>query len=181
MSALVIRSQSQAVTRTLQAIAARVGDGSALALIDTAHPPQDDAALANDTLRITLGISPIHPQQLVEQIRLARARTPTQLGHGWRLERESRSLCRDDQPPLALTEKEVALLLCLLQSPDGVPRERLLEQVWGIRAAMQTHTLETHIYRLRQKAQRVAPPPFDILVDHGCYRLAVAPAAPGGD
>jgi hypothetical protein len=51
-----------------------------------------------------------------------------------------------------LTDKEAALLAALAAAAGAtVARETLLENVWGYGAAVTTHTLETHVYRLRQK------------------------------
>ena len=51
-----------------------------------------------------------------------------------------------------LTDKESHLLQVIAQSGDsGVAKEVLLKEVWGIDSALDTHTLETHIYRLRKK------------------------------
>lgn len=53
-----------------------------------------------------------------------------------------------------LTEKEVALLLLLYQANgEAVSRERMLDDVWQYATGVETHTLETHIYRLRQKIE----------------------------
>ena len=53
---------------------------------------------------------------------------------------------------LGLTEKETAIIRYLYhQNGAVVEKQDLLEQVWGYSAQMATHTLETHIYRLRQK------------------------------
>jgi DNA-binding response OmpR family regulator len=52
-----------------------------------------------------------------------------------------------------------------------VPREKLLHEVWGYNAAVTTHTLETHIYRLRQKIE-VDPSQASLLVTAaGGYKL----------
>lgn len=71
-----------------------------------------------------------------------------------------------------LTEKESNILRFLLQSgPALVTRELLLSEVWGYNSGVTTHTLETHIYRLRQKIER-DPSNAEILVtDAGGYRL----------
>ncbi|MFO1243209.1 MAG: helix-turn-helix domain-containing protein [Rickettsiales bacterium] len=54
--------------------------------------------------------------------------------------------------PVELTEKEASLLAALLQERhQAVSRESLLKDVWRYQAGVDTHTLETHIYRLRQK------------------------------
>lgn len=54
-----------------------------------------------------------------------------------------------------LTIKETGLLRSLLRAGNSVvDRQDLLDQVWGYHASVRTHTLETHIYRLRQKMER---------------------------
>jgi len=53
---------------------------------------------------------------------------------------------------VVLTDKETQLLHMIAQAGDsGVTREALLKEVWGIDSTLDTHTLETHIYRLRKK------------------------------
>ncbi|MGH1478214.1 MAG: response regulator transcription factor [Geminicoccales bacterium] len=71
-----------------------------------------------------------------------------------------------------LTEKETAILKYLYRMGDrAVPRDVLLDEVWGYNAGVTTHTLETHIYRLRQK---VEPDPTNaqiLVTEPGGYRL----------
>nr|WP_241767889.1 response regulator transcription factor [Hyphomonas polymorpha] len=73
---------------------------------------------------------------------------------------------------IRLTEKETEILKFLYRAGGKpVARETLLSEVWGYNAAVTTHTLETHIYRLRQK---VEPDPSNaqlLLTDTGGYRL----------
>ncbi len=70
-----------------------------------------------------------------------------------------------------LTEKETNILKFLQRSGDTVSREVLLHEVWGYNPAVTTHTLETHIYRLRQKIEK-DPSRAEILVtETGGYRL----------
>ena len=55
-----------------------------------------------------------------------------------------------------LTDKEIQLLAQLIAaSKNGMAKEELLKRVWGIDAALDTHTLETHIYRLRGKLREL--------------------------
>ena len=77
-----------------------------------------------------------------------------------------------DGTKLRLTEKETAILRYLLRAGrQTVPRDILLKEVWGYNAAVTTHTLETHIYRLRQKIE-IDPARAAILVtDAGGYKL----------
>lgn len=73
---------------------------------------------------------------------------------------------------IRLTEKEAAILRFLYRAgANAVSRETLLGEVWGYNAGVNTHTLETHIYRLRQKMER-DPTNAEILVTTpGGYRL----------
>jgi len=73
---------------------------------------------------------------------------------------------------IRLTEKEVAILRFLYRAGDKpVSREILLGEVWGYNAGVNTHTLETHVYRLRQKIER-DPARAEILITApGGYRL----------
>jgi DNA-binding response OmpR family regulator len=71
-----------------------------------------------------------------------------------------------------LTEKETAILKYLLRAgTKPVPREILLAEVWGYNAGVSTHTLETHIYRLRQKIERDPGAAKLLITDPGGYRL----------
>ncbi|EPY02029.1 response regulator transcription factor [Magnetospirillum fulvum] len=71
----------------------------------------------------------------------------------WRLEYDRRLLTAiADERAVRLTDKEVAILRRLAEAAGAVvSRENLLADVWGYSADLDTHTLETHIYRLRRK------------------------------
>jgi DNA-binding response OmpR family regulator len=73
---------------------------------------------------------------------------------------------------IRLTEKECAILKFLYRAGTApVPRQVLLNEVWGYNASVTTHTLETHIYRLRQK---IEPDPANLrllITEAGGYRL----------
>ncbi len=72
-----------------------------------------------------------------------------------------------------LTEKETAILQYLYRAGGAtVDRETLLREVWGYRPGVATHTLETHIYRLRQKIERDPPRPRILVTEPAGYRLA---------
>lgn len=73
---------------------------------------------------------------------------------------------------MRLTEKEAAILRFLYRAGSQVvDRDTLLREVWGYNAAVTTHTLETHIYRLRQKIE-IDPAHAQLLVtEAGGYRL----------
>ena len=73
---------------------------------------------------------------------------------------------------LRLTGKEAAILKCLRRAGGAaVSRRLLLERVWGYHAEADTHTLETHVYRLRQKIEADPARPRLLLTEAGGYRL----------
>ncbi len=72
-----------------------------------------------------------------------------------------------------LTEKETAILKYLFRAGSKVvTRETLLNEVWGYNAGVTTHTLETHVYRLRQKIEEDPRKAAILLTEPGGYRLA---------
>jgi DNA-binding response OmpR family regulator len=70
-----------------------------------------------------------------------------------------------------LTGKETDILKYLYRAAGAVSREVLLDQVWGYNASVSTHTLETHIYRLRQKLERDPANAAILVTEGGGYRL----------
>jgi DNA-binding response OmpR family regulator len=73
-----------------------------------------------------------------------------------------------------LTEKERSMLRYLYRAgPRPVSREILLQEVWGYNSGVTTHTLETHIYRLRQKMEEDAGAPTILVTESGGYRLVL--------
>lgn len=78
------------------------------------------------------------------------------------------------QTKIKLTEKEAGIIRLLSRAQGrAVPREVLLNDIWGFNSGLSTHTLETHIYRLRQKiGDGDAANPL-IITESGGYRLGV--------
>jgi DNA-binding response OmpR family regulator len=72
---------------------------------------------------------------------------------------------------IRLTEKETNILKHLHRSGQTVARETLLHEVWGYNPAVTTHTLETHIYRLRQKIEHNPGAAQILVTESGGYRL----------
>ena len=71
----------------------------------------------------------------------------------------------------ALTEKETTILKFLYCAfPESATKDELLTEVWGMQNGLTTHTLETHIYRLRQKIGRLTKTPIVVTTQNG-YRL----------
>lgn len=79
---------------------------------------------------------------------------------------------RESEKKVRLTEKETSILKYLLRAGDKViNRDTLLNEVWGYNSGVTTHTLETHVYRLRQK---IEPDPSNaqlLVTEPGGYRL----------
>ena len=78
----------------------------------------------------------------------------------------------DNDDKIRLTEKETAILKYLYHAGEKViNRETLLGEVWGYNANVTTHTLETHIYRLRQKIEIDTSNVKIIVTEAGGYKL----------
>ncbi len=73
---------------------------------------------------------------------------------------------------IRLTEKETSILKYLFRAGEKVvTREVLLQEVWGYNANVTTHTLETHIYRLRQKIEKDPAKAELLITETGGYKL----------
>ena len=84
----------------------------------------------------------------------------------------SKMMLDDKGKKVRLTEKETNILKYLYRAgAKPVSREELLTEVWGYNAGVTTHTLETHIYRLRQKIEPEPGQARLLLTDAGGYRL----------
>ena len=176
-------SASAAVTRTLNALITASGHDIAttadaeLLLFDQTHPLSEDLPTCP---RVTLGsgaegetiATPLRPHQLLRLLATRKA-TPSllPLGAGWNVDLLARSITHAYNDAETLTEKECALLGALLQQPEGLSREALLAEVWGVRADIDTHTLETHIYRLRAKLNGLTPVPCDLVSEDSVYKI----------
>jgi DNA-binding response OmpR family regulator len=85
----------------------------------------------------------------------------------------AKMLVDDNQRKIRLTEKETNILKYLYRAGEKpVSREELLAEVWGYNAGVTTHTLETHVYRLRQKIESDPSNARLLLTEAGGYRLA---------
>ena len=73
---------------------------------------------------------------------------------------------------MRLTDKETAILRYLYRADQQpISRETLLQEVWGYNSGVTTHTLETHIYRLRQKIEKDAAAPAILVTESRGYKL----------
>ena len=93
---------------------------------------------------------------------------------GYQFKPSVKTLVRDDQSKIRLTEKETNILRLLLRAGGKtVARDKLLEEVWGYNAQVTTHTLETHVYRLRQKIEDDPSNSELLITEAGGYRLNI--------
>jgi DNA-binding response OmpR family regulator len=85
-----------------------------------------------------------------------------------------RQLIWPDGQIFKLTDKETRILRYLHRAQgQAVSREALLSEIWGYDSRLTTHTLETHIYRLRQKSENGTEAQVLLVTEAGGYRLAV--------
>jgi DNA-binding response OmpR family regulator len=96
---------------------------------------------------------------------------PTAIGP-WMFDADRRQLSDASGTRVRLTDKEAAILCRLRQAGGVVARDVLLAEVFGYSAAITTHTLETHIYRLRRKLEPDSGTATLLLSEGGGYRLA---------
>ncbi|MFC3692446.1 response regulator transcription factor [Chenggangzhangella methanolivorans] len=81
-------------------------------------------------------------------------------------------LVTDKNAKIRLTEKETAILRFLYRAGSSVVgRETLLQEVWGYNSGVTTHTLETHVYRLRQKIEADPSNARLLVTEAGGYKL----------
>jgi len=85
--------------------------------------------------------------------------------------RPSAKILLDAGKRIRLTEKETSILKYLQRAGSTVSRDVLLHEVWGYNPAVSTHTLETHIYRLRQKIEKDPSHAQLLVTESGGYRL----------
>ena len=85
----------------------------------------------------------------------------------------NKMLCNIDSDSVqTLTEKETIILKFLYQAfPGDISKSHILAEVWGFQNTVSTHTLETHIYRLRQKISLLTDKQLVLTTENG-YRLA---------
>ncbi len=84
----------------------------------------------------------------------------------------SKLLINERGSKVRLTDKETAILRYLYRAGQRpVSREVLLQEVWGYNSGVTTHTLETHIYRLRQKIEKNPTDATLLVTEAGGYKL----------
>ncbi|MCW0180575.1 MAG: winged helix-turn-helix domain-containing protein [Zavarzinia sp.] len=151
--------------------------GCALPIVALAAA-EDSRAPAGAGGQVTLLRKPLRVQALIDGVRAGLAAGAGALHIGpCRLFASSRTLVGAGGETVRLTDKETQILTRLAAAIGRVvPRDILLAEVWGYGAAIATHTIETHVYRLRRKlAQAVAGGASLIRAEDGGYLLAATP------
>lgn len=134
---LLITSHLSAITPDGPPVLAIVNAGETV--------PADAAACLEKPVRIPALL------EAVQKLLAKADRLPRSLGE-FRFAPALRTLTHPDGRSVRLTETETRLLDRLaIAGNDGLSREALLTEVWGWRADLETHTVETHLYRLRRK------------------------------
>ncbi len=181
--------EAQRATVDLVITAAALPDGSAADLVarlraqDMVEPivvlagPDDDetAMAALDAGADDREMLPLRFRTLLERVRVhLRKREAGQdaaLPLGRFVFRPGLKLLTEGERRIRLTDKETAILRYLQRAGAPVGREELLSEVWGYNSGVTTHTLETHIYRLRQKIEEDPAEAALLVTDAGGYRL----------
>jgi DNA-binding response OmpR family regulator len=121
------------------------------------------------------------PLRFVELMALIRTRIQTRAFAGAGSSLGGHVFCETTQTLMGsdgvrrLTEKETAILARLAHERGGVvARDVLLREIWGYNPAVTTHTLETHIHRLRRKIENCSRQPTLLLTAPRGYRLKTA-------
>ena len=111
--------------------------------------------LSNLKKQVIIDKSPININDLIQTLNINFLKSKfieqskIDLGR-YNLDLNSRILNQNEKE-LELTEKESSILIFLKQSKDPVKIDQLQEKVWGYNSELETHTVETHVYRLRKK------------------------------
>lgn len=163
--AVIVSGEENAAEAYRDALHAAGCDAPVLTLLWPGESAPDEAVL----------VKPVRMARLLPKLRrlLRRAERDEVIALGAFLFRPlAKTLERAPGDVLRLTEKETAILLFLHRAGEAVARDTLLAEVWGYNPRVTTHTLETHIYRLRQKLEADPSDAQILLTEAGGYRLA---------
>ena len=78
-----------------------------------------------------------------------------------------------DKSSIQLTEKEIKIINFLNNSKGPVNVNKLQSEVWGYKSKLETHTVETHIYRLRKKVEKIFKDKTFIVSKKNGYKIKV--------
>jgi DNA-binding winged helix-turn-helix (wHTH) protein len=134
-----------------------------------------DKKYSNISNQFVLNITPINISQLVEKINIEFLKiqfsSQSELKiNNYIINLNSREL-HMKSTKLRLTEKEINTIVYLSRSVKPVSVEELKEQVWSYQSDVETHTVETHIYRLRKKILNIFNDSQFILSEKNGYQI----------
>ena len=106
-------------------------------------------------LQLVLDKLPIKISKLIEKVNIQLLKSQFNLKSDlyigkYKLDLNSRELIKENIN-LKLTEKEANIIIFLYNSKNPISIDKLQSEVWGFKSELETHTVETHIYRLRKK------------------------------
>ena len=91
----------------------------------------------------------------------------------YKLSGRDKTLLINGGAPIQLTDREADIMATLMDAQrEGCTRTYLLHNVWGYHPDIETHTLETHIYRMRQKIETDPENPQFLVTTNNGYRLS---------
>jgi len=113
----------------------------------------------------------LHHILIMQKNRQAREKSePISIGHS--ILYPERNILRKNEQDIQLTDKEFDIIHTIFGvSPSRMTRDVLLDKIWGYNSEIETHTLETHIYRLRQKIEDDPTNPNFLKTDDDGYYL----------
>lgn len=114
---------------------------------------------------------PVSLPALASALLQLRQQTLHPLPAGWQFDPRQRQCQHPSEGTIPLTDKEALLLAALLAAPDALHREQLIHSIWGHESGVDSHTFDTHLYRLRGKLEPIAG--LTIAAGNGAYRLAL--------
>ena len=133
--------------------AQELGEGAHLIISDA---PIADAHLP--VLELSKARAPLRMKEVLAQAKamLVAPSEHIDIGGGYRFLPRARQMHDASGKSIELTDREMALVAALLAAgEEGIGKDALLKQVWGFEPDINTHTLETHVYRLRSKVREM--------------------------
>lgn len=125
-------------------------------------------------VRLALPVSFTQLSQAMRRALVMHRQRPVALAHAWTFDALHKRLMHETHLPIMLTDKEVALFSRLLKAQgELVTKESLLRDVWAYEDGVDSHTLETHIYRLRNKCEAMGQAAPVIRAHENGYSLSV--------
>jgi Transcriptional regulatory protein, C terminal len=182
---IAILTGSKAVSRSIHSLLEASGfypceiHEAECCILDSIHPLAELPPITLPTIQLGGGDDGSLPCPLPTALllqALQRLRLPQiALKGGWWFDPAGRTLGHPDYSSVMLTEKESELLHALAcAGTNGITRDALLLQIWGMGEGVDTHTLETHLYRLRSKLNALNPLPAELHNENGVCKAVIA-------